>query len=68
MQDFGDGALGDQGGDGVDVRRERAVGGDFGRGGADGVVGFFREGAGLQRRQQIDALAGAQQFNRQDVA
>ena len=63
MQDFGDGALGDEGGDGVDVGGEGAVGGDFWRGGADGVVGFLGEGAGLQRGEQVDALTGAEKFD-----
>jgi len=30
---------------------------NFWRGGADGVVGFFGECAGLQRSEQVDALA-----------
>ncbi len=68
MKDFGDGAFGDEGGDGVDVGGERAVGGDFWRGGADGIVGFFRECAGLQRSEQVDALAGAEKFDGEDVA
>ena len=47
MKDFGDGVLIDEGGDGVDVGGEGTVGGYFGRGGADGVVGFLGERAGL---------------------
>lgn len=68
MEDFGDGALLDEGGDGVDVVGEGAVGGNFGGGGADGVVGFFGERAGLQRGEEVDALAGAEQFDGDDVA
>ena len=68
VEDFGDGALVDEGGDGVDVGCERAIGGDFGRGGADGIVGFLGEGAGLQRGEQVDALAGAEKFDGEDVA
>ena len=60
MQDFGNGGLGNEGGDGVDVRGQRAVGGNFGGDGADGVVGFFGERAGLQWGKQVNALAGAE--------
>ncbi len=68
VQNLGDGTLVDQGGDSVDVGGERAVGGDFWRGGADGVVGFFGERARLQRGEQVDALARAEKFDGENVA
>ena len=68
MEDFGDDALGNQGCDGVDVGSEWTVGGDFWRGGADGVVGLSGERAGLQWGEEVDALAGAEQFDGENVA
>ena len=68
MKDFGDGALGDQGGDGVDVGSKGTVRGDFWRDCADGLISTFCEGAGLQRGERVNPLAGAEQFDGKNVA
>ena len=42
---------------------------DFGGDGADGLVSVFAsKRSGLQRGKQVDALAGAEQFDGKDVA
>lgn len=56
-------ARGDEVGDGVDVGGERAVGEDFGRFGADRVIGFGGEDSSFERGEQVDALACAEQFD-----
>jgi len=51
-----------------EVGRERSVGRKLRRSHSDSVVSPPRESACLQRGQQIDPLAGAKQFNGEDVA
>jgi len=68
VKDAGDGAVRDESGERGDIGGEGAVSGDFGRNGTNGVAGFLGERAGSQRGEQVDALAGAEQFDSKNVA
>ena len=57
-----------QSGDGLDVGGEGAVDCELGGLGADCGVGFLGEGAGLEGGEKVDALAGAEEFDSEDVA
>src|SRR5713226_2845248 len=57
----------DQGSDAVNICGQRTVGLDLARYFADKLVGFLRFRTGAERRQKINALAGAEKFNGQNV-
>ncbi len=67
MEEAGEGAGGDEAGDGFDVGREGAIVGEFGRERANGIEGLASERAGVQRSEKIDALAGTEEFDRKNV-
>src|SRR5579863_7643660 len=62
-QDGRERTVGGQSSHDLNIRGQRAVGGDHTRLCSHSRVRLFRQGPGLQRRQQIDSLARAQQFN-----
>lgn len=68
MEDAGEKALGDLMGDRVDVRGQGAIFGDFWGDRADRVVGRARQGAGVERGEEIDTLARTEQFDGESVA
>lgn len=67
MQNFGDGALRQQRGDSVDIAGEGTVAGNLRGHRPHDLIGFRSERASFERGKKIDALAGAEEFNGENV-